>query len=242
MTTPRPELEATIELFLDGGAKLLVPTATFADMADRVLGVVLDWDGVFHSGRSRDGQGGFAEPDSMGLNLLRYGLWRRLGPRPQTGDLPIVVLVSGRADPAMLRFADREHFTAVYADVRDKALAVADISARYAIAPQRLAAVFDDVNDLPLAAACGLGFQVRRQASPLFARYVNAHGLAHFVTGSGPNDCAVREICELLLGVLGQYDAVVSSRDAFDANYAAYWSARNATATERPLAQCAGQK
>jgi hypothetical protein len=42
----------------------------------------------------------------------------------------------------------------------------------------------------------------------------------------------VREVCELLLGLLGAFDAVVASRVAWDASYAAYFAARQAVATE----------
>ena len=43
---------------------------------------------------------------------------------------------------------------------------------------------------------------------------------------------AVREIAEVLIGLLGAYDAVLASRIAWDDAYADYFSARQATATQ----------
>ena len=38
--------------------------------------LLFDWDGVFNSGSKGGGSASkFGEPDSMGTNMLRYGLW-----------------------------------------------------------------------------------------------------------------------------------------------------------------------
>ena len=41
----------------------------------------------------------------------------------------------------------------------------------------------------------------------------------------------MREVCELLLGLLGSFEAVVASRVAWDDEYARYFAARQAVAT-----------
>ena len=82
-----------------------------------------------------------------------------------------------------------------------------------------------------MAEACGMRFLVRRDASPLFADYVEKRGLCDYVTGAVSGGYPVREICELLLGLLGVYDDVVASRVAGDADYEAYFNARQAADT-----------
>jgi hypothetical protein len=52
------------------------------------------------------------------------------------------------------------------------------------------------------------------------------------VTAHPPERHAVREVCELLLGLLGAFETVVASRVAWDREYAKYFAARQAHATE----------
>ena len=92
--------------------------------------------------------------------------------------------------------------------------------------------MFDDVNDLGMAFACGIRVYVQRTASPLLREYVVRQGLCDYVTAHSAERHAVREVCELLLGLLGAFDAVVASRVAWDRDYAAYFAARQAVATE----------
>jgi hypothetical protein len=59
--------------------------------------------------------------------------------------------------------------------------------------------------------------------------------IAALITGAenpSARNFAVREVCELLLGLLGAFDAVVASRVAWDRDYAAYFAARQALTTE----------
>ena len=62
--------------------------------------------------------------------------------------------------------------------------------------------------------------------------YVVRQGLCDYVTAHTAEDHAVREVCELVLGLLGSFDAVVASRVAWDRDYAAYFTARQAQPTE----------
>jgi 3-deoxy-D-manno-octulosonate 8-phosphate phosphatase (KDO 8-P phosphatase) len=92
--------------------------------------------------------------------------------------------------------------------------------------------VFDDVNDLGMAFACGIRVLVRRDASPLLRDYVARQHLCDYITAHTPDRNAVRETCELLLGLLGSFDSVVASRVAWDADYDRYFTARQRVATE----------
>jgi 3-deoxy-D-manno-octulosonate 8-phosphate phosphatase (KDO 8-P phosphatase) len=186
-------------------------------------GLVFDWDGVFNSGTKGGGSAsGFSEADSMGTNMLRYGLWL------QTRKLPACFLISGENNAAAAQFATREHFDGVYGGIRNKRDAVEHLCGRHGLVAGRIACVIDDINDLPLARACGLRFLVRRSASPLLTAYVTDGGLCDYVTGHRGGRHAVREISELMLGLLGIYRQVVESRTAVDASYLDYFARRQA--------------
>jgi hypothetical protein len=83
-----------------------------------------------------------------------------------------------------------------------------------------------------MAFACGIRVFVQRSASPLLREYVVRQGLCDYVTAHPPERHAEREVCELLLGLLGAFEAVVGSRVAWDAGYAAYFAERQALTTE----------
>jgi len=87
--------------------------------------------------------------------------------------------------------------------------------------------VFDDINDLSMVKHCGLRVQVRRLASPLFMEYTKRRGLCDYITGNPPDGHAVREFCELFLGISGNFQEVIESRMAFDEDYQKYWKERN---------------
>ena len=223
MKTPA-ELE---KYFSTLGAVFLTPPGVLIERVRRIRALVFDWDGVFNSGVKGDGVSStFSEADSMGTNLLRYALWRA------HGKLPITVIVTGAENPSARKFAFREHFAAVYSNVLDKSEAIAAVREAHGIEGQEIACVFDDVNDLAMAAECGLRCLVRRDASPLVQDFVAERGLCDYITAMRADDNAVREIAELLIGLLGEFDAVADSRMRFDADYASYFSARQAVQTE----------
>src|SRR5262249_56659440 len=98
----------------------------------------------------------------------------------------------------------------------------------HAMSSEQLLCMFDDVNDLGMAFACGVRVLVKRTASPLLHDYVARQNLADYITGHTSSTHAVREVCELVLGLLGAFDSVVASRVAWDADYARYFAARQA--------------
>lgn len=209
--------------FTDLGGEFLLPPA---DMAEKLAGIrafLFDWDGVFNPGIKAEGSGsGYSEPDSMGTNLLRFGGWLR------TGRLPWVAIVTGANNATALTLAQRESFNAVYTDIRHKATVLDHLRQAYGLMPEEIAFVFDDVLDFSLAQRCGLRLLVRRGASPLTTAYVRSQRLADYVTGQTGGQHAVREVCELLLGLLWQFEAVVSKRTAWDDDYRRYLAERNA--------------
>jgi 3-deoxy-D-manno-octulosonate 8-phosphate phosphatase (KDO 8-P phosphatase) len=216
------ELTRVIDIFKAPGGTFCVPAEEFREKSLRVRGFIFDWDGVFHSGqKSTNESGTFSEVDSMGINMLRYGYWRI------HRELPFTAIISGQQDKTALTFALREHFDAVYTGFKDKKSALDHACAAAGITPGQMAFVFDDIIDLSMAKHCGLRIQVRRPASPLFTEYTMQQGLCDYITARTPMEHAVRECCELLLGVWGNYVDTIESRAAFDADYQAYWKARN---------------
>ena len=198
------------------------PDALAVRLAD-VRALVFDWDGVFNAGEKALGMtSGFTEADSMGVNMLRYGLWRR------DGCLPAVAIITGEPNESAEFFAQREHFHALYQRVKDKRSALADFCARHELETRQVACVFDDINDIPMAVGCGLRILVRRDASELLREYLCRSATCDYVTASRSGDFAVREATELMLGLSCLFDEVVESRVEFDAQYQAYFAARQA--------------
>jgi 3-deoxy-D-manno-octulosonate 8-phosphate phosphatase (KDO 8-P phosphatase) len=206
------------------GGSFVMPPAEIAAVLQQCRGVVFDWDGVFNSGRKGvSTESDFTEADSMGTNMLRYGLWRIVG------KLPFTAIISGENNKSAIRFAGREHFDSVYTGIKDKRNVIEHLSEQNGIDAKELICVFDDINDLGMAELCGVRLLVRRDASPLLREYATQHSLCDYVTGSA--EYAVREVCELVLGLLGAHDDVVQSRVAYDEKYQRYFQARQAVTT-----------
>jgi 3-deoxy-D-manno-octulosonate 8-phosphate phosphatase (KDO 8-P phosphatase) len=192
----------------------------------RVRGFIFDWDGVFHSGQKGQSNAGvFSEVDSMGINMMRYGYWRK------HGRLPYIAIISGERDKTAVKFAGREHFDGLYTGIKDKKNALGHACAAANTIPQQIACIFDDIIDLSMVKPCGLKIQIKRTASPMFMQYTKEKRLCDYITAHTARENAVRECCELLLALWGNYDETIESRALFDADYQAYWKTRNANNT-----------
>ncbi len=215
------DLAAIQQRFESIGGRFVAAAADIAAAVRRCRGVVFDWDGVFNTGRKGEAtHSDFSEADSMGTNMLRFGLWR------SSGALPFAAIISGADNPTAIRFAEREHFNAVFTGIRDKRQVIDSIVAQHGVDAGQLVCVFDDINDLGMAEMCGVRLMVKRDASPLLADFAARNALCDYVTGS--SKYAVREVCELLLGLTGSYDDVVRSRIDVDEDYRQYFAARQA--------------
>jgi len=218
------ELEAR---FTKLGGVFMTPIAVLRERLRGIRGLVTDWDGVFNAGSKGEGSSStFGEPDSMGINLLRYALYR------EHNRLPVAALITGEDNPSARAFAQREHFHAIYHGARTKTASIEALCATHKLSSEQLICFFDDVNDLGMAFGCGIRVLVRRDASPLLHDYVARQGLCDYITAHPAEKHAVREVCELLLGLLGSFDAVVASRVASDSVYMDYFDARQAVTTE----------
>ncbi|MCU0354018.1 MAG: phosphatase [Cytophagales bacterium] len=201
--------------------QFLVSPEELARKAARVRAYLFDWDGVFTDGsKFADGNSPFSELDSMGTNLLRFGHWLR-----HAGEFPFVGIMTGEKNQSSVALAQREHFDAVYFRIKNKGEALAHLLRTYGLQAEEVAFVFDDVLDLSVAAVVGLRLMVRRPTAPLLAEYVKKHQLADYATSSEMH--SVREVSELLLGLLGNYDETVRKRSQFTTEYDAYFTTRN---------------
>lgn len=210
------------------GGTFVQPPDAIADRLRPVHALVFDWDGVFNSGEKAQGRSsGFSEADSMGINMLRYALWRR------DGRLPLAAIITGEHNASAELFAQREHFHALYQGVRDKGRAIADFRERHGLEPAEIACIFDDINDIAMAANCGLRILVRRKASDLLRDYLASTGRCEYVTACESGRYPIREAAELMMGLVGQFDEVVASRCANDEAYQAYFEARQAVALDK---------
>ncbi len=229
------DTEALCGHFTAAGAVFVTPATELAAKLADIRALVFDWDGVFNAGlKGHDLPNTFSEADSMGTNMLRYGLWRK------AGRLPSSALVSGEDNPIAIQFAKREHFHNVYIGISDKRLALGHICSTHEIEPRQIACVFDDINDLGMAAMCGIRCLVHRPASPLLRQYAITQNLCDYTTGNDSSHYAVREVCELFLGLLGMFDSVVASRIAYDDSYREFLAQRQAETT-RVFIQQAGE-
>lgn len=208
------------------GGVFLTEAAVLAARVESVRGLVFDWDGVFNRGvKGAAAPSTFSEADSMGTNMLRYGLWRA------HDALPVCAIITGEANASAELFAAREHFDALHQGVRNKAEAIERFCKEHGLVRDELACVFDDINDLGMVSGCAVRILVRRPASPMLQALAVREALCDYITASEADGHAVRETAELLLGLMGAFDAVVHSRTALDENYARYFAARQAVET-----------
>lgn len=220
------QTERVLAPFRAGGASIVAPVGDIRARLSGVRAFLFDWDGVFNTGRKSEGSpSGFSEADSMGTNLLRFAWWLR-----DHGSLPFTGILTGQDNPTAVRLAERERFQAVYRGFLNKRAALDDIQTRFDIRPERICFVFDDVLDLGVAGQCGLRILVRNGGAPLLAQYAEAEGLCEYVTGREGGAHAVRETAELLLGLTGDYQRVVTERASHSDLYRSYLDQRSAGA------------
>lgn len=183
---------------------------------------VFDWDGVFNNGIKADVKGSpFSEPDSMGINMLRFSYWLI------HGKLPITAIITGENNLYALDFAKREHLDAVYLKSKNKKKILNQLTSKYSLTPKQTLFVFDDILDLDAAKTCLLNFCVKRKASVLLNNFIIDNKLCNYVTGVEGGNHAVREVCELLIGLNGNYDETISTRIKYEGAYEQYLTSRN---------------
>jgi 3-deoxy-D-manno-octulosonate 8-phosphate phosphatase (KDO 8-P phosphatase) len=185
----------------------------------RCRAVLLDWDGVVGPGLKGPGApAAFNEIDAMGLNLLRYALWRR----GESGAIPALAVVSGQRDPGAQALAERDHLDALYMGFLDKRPALEHLCRTRGLDAAEILFVFDDVIDLGVAERCGARFLVTRPAQPLVEAFARRRGLCDYLVRSPAGAGAVREACEVALALLSMDEEVFQARGWFEEGYQRY--------------------
>lgn len=212
------------QIFTEIGGEFVLPEATLIERMKHIKALVFDWDGVFtDAGKDHLLQSRFNEADSMGTNLLRFSYYL------STKEIPTTAIISGEKNSAAFTFVNRERFHASYSKFANKIDAAKHLCETHNIKLNQIAYVFDDVLDLSLAEECGLRFFIPRNANPLFNEYVLKHHLADYTTGNTSGQGAVREVCELMMGLNGNYETVILERTKFSENYSSYLELRRTT-------------
>lgn len=215
-------MNATEKIYKDMGAEFVIPADEIAQKFSTIKAFVFDWDGVFNNGeKNGSGSSSFNEIDSMGTNLLRFAYYLK------HKQLPHTAVISGEKNESAFFFAQREHFSASYFKIANKKWALDHLCNIYGIKPHEICYFFDDVLDLSIAQQAGLRILVNRKATTLFTNYVKHHNLADYITASPSGNFAVREACEMLMGVTGTFDEVITRRMDYDDVYQQFIMIRN---------------
>jgi 3-deoxy-D-manno-octulosonate 8-phosphate phosphatase (KDO 8-P phosphatase) len=213
--------------FIEIGGTFLTPAIQITSSLEKTKAFVFDWDGVFNDGRkSNFKESDFSEIDSMGINLLRFDYWLRYN------RFPLIFIITGMNNQSAVEFAKREHFDGIFIDIKNKREALEFICSDYKIDTKEIAFFFDDVLDLEIAKMSGVSFSVGRKSNPLLTDYIIQNNSCNYISASSGKDHAVREICELIIGLSGNYNKAVDLRIQFKGEYEDYLNKRNSIKTK----------
>lgn len=213
-------------IFNQTGGVFCTSAQNIADKLKNIKAFVFDWDGVFNNASKNEQKSStFNEADSMGTNMLRFSSFLL------NQTVPVTAIISGEKNDMALYFSKRECLAASYFKIPHKILALEHLCSNHNIKIEEVCYVFDDVLDLSIASRCGLRILINRKANPLFKNYIVKNNLADYITAHESGNFAVRETCELLIGLNQNYNQVMDERKDFSAVYANYFKQRQATQT-----------
>ena len=156
--------------------------------------LILDVDGVLTDGRLYFGPKG----ETLKVFHVRDGHGLKMAQRAGIE----VALLSGRRSDAAYHRAKELGISRFHEGVRDKVAVMEEIMAAMRIEPAQVAAVGDDLVDLPLMSRAGLAVAVADAVPEVVAA-------AHWVTSLPGGRGAVREVCDLLLKAQGKWEGIV---------------------------------
>jgi 3-deoxy-D-manno-octulosonate 8-phosphate phosphatase (KDO 8-P phosphatase) len=212
------------------GATFLTPATKIDSALADIKAFLFDWDGVFNDGRkSSHIDSTFSEIDSMGINLLRFDYWLR------KRQIPLIYILTGMKNNEAVEFSKREHFDGIYLNSKNKRQALQSICINNNITAEEIAFTFDDVLDIEVAKRCGLSFFIGRKSSPLLLNYIRENSICDYITAFSGENNAVREICELIIGLSGDYKKTLELRIQFTGEYEKFLSKREAINTNIEL-------
>jgi 3-deoxy-D-manno-octulosonate 8-phosphate phosphatase (KDO 8-P phosphatase) len=167
----------------------------------------------------------------MGINLLRFDYWLR------NKQFLRVFILTGMRNQSAIEFSKREHFDGIFLNSKNKKEAFESICNNYKITAKEINYVFDDVLDIEVAKLSGLSFCVGRNSNPLLLNYIKQNKICNYITAFSGENHAVREICELLIGLSGNYNRTLEMRVQYKGEYEEYLNKRNSINTDIVLFQ-----
>jgi 3-deoxy-D-manno-octulosonate 8-phosphate phosphatase (KDO 8-P phosphatase) len=203
------------------GGRFITPSAEIQRKLENIRAFVFDWDGVFNNGYKTASTGsGFSEVDSMGANLLRFSHFLK------NKNMAVTAVLSGEKNDTAFYFSEREGFDYSFYKVPHKMEALKYLCKKEDLTAENIAYFFDDVLDIPLAEVCGVRIMVNQKINPLFLNYCKRNNLIDYLTASQGGQFAVREATELLIGLNGNYEEVISGRKNNSPDYQSYLALR----------------
>ena len=190
-----------------------------------IKALLFDWDGIFNDGEKGHVPSTYNEIDSMGINMLRFGYYLLHGENPVTG------IVTGEQNETALQWAEREHLHAVYLKAKNKADILESFQLEYGIKSSEILFVFDDIHDLSLAKKAGCRILVPNKGASMFSRYCREHKICDYISKNPGGSYALREISEVILGLLGLFTQTIEHRAEFSEIYSDYFQMRNLVKT-----------
>jgi 3-deoxy-D-manno-octulosonate 8-phosphate phosphatase (KDO 8-P phosphatase) len=119
--------------------------------------------------------------------------------------------------------------------IKRKKLAFDLICDKYKITPGETAFIFDDVIDIETARVCGLSFYINRRSNPLLSDHIRKHRISSYISSLSGESHGLREICELMMGLNGNYEKVIELRISFVPEYENYLKERELIITNTEL-------
>lgn len=219
-------METIQKIYEDMSAEFTTPIQEMTKKYTEIKAFVFDWDGVFNTGeKNGSGSSSFNEIDAMGTNMLRFSYYLK------NKQVPLTALISGEKNESAFYFAQREHFNASYFKIAHKKWALDHLCSIYNIQPHQICYFFDDVLDLSIAKEAGLRILIARKASRLFTNYVKQNNLADYITANPSGNFAIREACEMLMGMSGIFDETITRRTNYDTIYQEFLRSKNTAIT-----------
>ncbi len=216
------ELRRLKSLFEKEGAFFLWDIQRIAVELNHIESILLDWDGVFTDGRKDKSRNStYSELDTMGLNMLRFGYWLL------THRLLPILIVTGEENLTAGFVVERDHFDGVYYGIKNKSTIDQKIESDFNISIAKSIFIFDDILDLSLLRKCAMGFGIGNGSMPLFRELIKKEDKCTYLSANSGSNHGIREISELILGMMGKFEQTVENRTIYSADYQCYLKERN---------------
>ncbi len=220
-------LEHTQHIFETKGGVFITPPFVLMEKMQNIKAILFDWDGVFNGGNKGGSRhSGFSEIDSMGTNMLRFSIWLK-----NQQKLPLSAIVTGASNEVAIDFAAREHFEKVYYGISDKNKALDHLLEQGNLKPEEIAFFYDDILDVSIAKKVGVNIFIKSEAKVAFSEYVQNQQLADYITAFSGEKHGVREACEMLMNINGNFIKCIEERVEFSSLYENYLDSRNNRST-----------